>query len=56
MEGKVKVILTYGGDVTDMLLLSEEQLRLLQYLFDEEYFDNEANYEIMGKETQFREI
>lgn len=56
MEQKTKVILMGNGDVTDALFLSDEQLKLLQYLSIEDYLGYDISYKIIDERVQFHEI
>ncbi len=56
-EKRTKVILrnTYLCDETN-LLLTDDQIRLLQYLYNEEFFDEDIKYEILPQEKDWQKI
>ena len=57
-EKRTKVVLrdySYGRDDEVNLLLTDDQIRLLEYLCDEDYFDD-VRYEILPQEKEWRKI
>jgi hypothetical protein len=58
-EKRTKVILKDGnyccGGETN-LLLTDDQIRLLQYLYDEDFLPEDIEYEILPQEKDWRRI
>ena len=57
-EKRMKVILkddSYGCSETN-LLLTDDQIRLLQFLYDEDFFNDDVRYEILPQEKDWRKI
>lgn len=57
-EKRTKVVLkdySYGRNDEVNLLLTDDQIRLLEYLCDEDFFDD-VRYEILPQEKEWRKI
>ena len=57
-EKRTKVILmdnSYGCSEVN-LLLTDDQIRLLEYLYDEDFLTGDAKYEILPQEKEWRKI
>lgn len=56
-EKRTKVILrnTYLCDETN-LLLTDDQIRLLQYLYDEDLLIEDIKYEVLAQEKDWQKI
>lgn len=57
-EKRTKVILkddSYGCGETN-LLLTDDQIRLLEYLYDEDFLAEDIEYKILPQEKEWRKI
>lgn len=58
-EKRTKVILkddSYGGCGETNLLLTDDQIRLLEYLYDEDFLAEDIEYKILPQEKEWRKI
>lgn len=56
MNKKTNVIILVDGEPELHLSLSDEQIRLLKLLYDEEMFYEEVGYQILDETIVFKEV
>ena len=56
MNKKTNVIISVDGEPELHLSLSDEQIRLLKLLYDEELFWEEVDYQILDETVVFKEV
>ena len=51
---KIKVHLYDWRELTDQLVLNESQLKLLKFLYENDYFREDMRYEVINEEIEYR--
>lgn len=53
---KIKVHLYDWRELTDQLVLNESQLKLLKFLYENDYFREDMRYEVINEEIEYRDL
>ena len=53
---KIKVHLYDWRELTDQIVLNESQLKLLKFLYENDYFKEDTRYEVVGDENKYVDL
>ena len=56
MKEKIKVHLYDWKELTDRLVLNEDQLKLLKFLYENEYLKEDTRYEVINEEVKYIDL
>ena len=56
MDEKIKVHLYDWRELTDQLVLNEGQLKLLKFLYENDYLREDTRYEVINEEVKYIDL
>ena len=56
MKEKIKVHLYDWKELTDQLVLNEDQLKLLKFLYENDYLREDTRYEVINEEVKYIDL